>query len=297
MVITHPGNRIQGKCKMNRIRMKQPILSFLFLFPLALMAQEITLYKQTDTTQLFMEIYYPPKTDATSTYPALVFFHGGGWHGGDRSQFKPHAAYFAQRGLVCFLVDYRLIGKHGTTPVESLKDAKSAIRYIRSHAAQFHIDTTKVIAAGGSAGGQLAAATALNESINEDSDNKAISCKPNALALFNPVIDNGPGGYGYKRVGDIYKDFSPLHNIKNGAPPTIIFLGDKDKLVPLATAQYYQVALERVGSRCDLEIYKGQGHAFFNHKFFKYYKKTVTAMDQFLQSLGYVSKEPKVIME
>ncbi|WP_282774420.1 alpha/beta hydrolase [Phaeodactylibacter xiamenensis] len=277
--------------------MKHFIFPFLFLMPLTLTAQGVTLYKQMDTTQLFMETYYPPATEANSTYPALVFFHGGGWHGGDRSQFKPHAEYFARRGIVCFLVDYRLIGKHGTTPVESLKDAKSAIRYIRSHAAQFHIDTSKVIATGGSAGGQLAAATALNESFNEDSDNKAISCKPNALALFNPVIDNSPGGFGYKKVGDIYKDFSPLHNIKNGAPPTIIFLGDKDKLVPLVTAQYYQVAMERVGSRCELEIYKDQGHAFFNYKFFKYYKKTVTAMDQFLQSLGYLSKEPQVIID
>jgi acetyl esterase/lipase len=277
--------------------MKHFIFPFLFLMPLTLTAQGVTLYKQIDTTQLFMEIYYPPATDASPTYPALVFFHGGGWHGGDRSQFKPHAEYFARRGIVCFLVDYRLIGKHGTTPVESLKDAKSAIRYIRSHAAQFHIDTPKVIATGGSAGGQLAAATALNESFNEDSDNIAISCKPNALALFNPVIDNGPGGYGYEKVGDIYKDFSPLHNIKNGAPSTIIFLGDKDKLVPLVTAQYYQVAMERVGSRCELEIYKGQGHAFFNYKFFEYYKKTVTAMDQFLQSLGYLSKEPQVIID
>ena len=55
--------------------------------------------------------------------------------------------------------------------------------------------------------------------------------------------------------------------------------------------------MERVGSRCELEIYEGQGHAFFNYKFFKYYKKTVTAMDQFLQSLGYLSKEPQVIID
>ena len=277
--------------------MKYLIPVLFLLSPLSATAQEVILYKQIDTTQLFIEAYSPPKTNVDVAYPALVFFHGGGWHGGDRNQFKPHAEYFSKRGLVSFLVDYRLIGKHGTTPVESLKDAKSAIRFIRMNASQFHIDTTKVIVAGGSAGGQLAAATGLCEAFNEDSDTMAISCKPNALALFNPVIDNSPGGYGYIRVGKIYKAFSPLHNIKKGAPPTIVFLGDKDKLVPVVTALYYQTAMERVGSRCDLEIYEGQGHAFFNYNFFEYYKKTVTAMDQFLQSLGYLSEEPGITIE
>lgn len=49
------------------------------------------------------------------------------------------------------------------------------------------------------------------------------STKPFALVLFNPVIDNGPGGYGRERIGDCYQEISPLHNISKGAAPAIIF--------------------------------------------------------------------------
>jgi len=61
----------------------------------------------------------------------------------------------------------------------------------------------------GFANGQLKAATALMENFNEYTDNLNISPIPNALVLFNPVIDNGQGGYGFERIGKEYKDFSP----------------------------------------------------------------------------------------
>lgn len=186
-------------------------------------AQERILYKQIDSTQLFMEVYYPETMDKTKQYPAMIFFFGGGWNGGTIKQFEPHAKYFSQRGMVCFLVDYRVKSRQQTSPFESLKDAKSAIRFIRAAADELYIDPAKIIAAGGSAGGHLAAATALIDNYNENTDNLSVSFIPNALVLFNPVIDNGPGGYGYERIGDDYKSFSPLHNIKNGAPPTIFF--------------------------------------------------------------------------
>jgi len=119
-----------------------------------------------------------------------------------------------------------------------------------------------------------------------------VSCKPNALVLFNPVVDNGPGGYGFERIGNAYKDFSPLHNIEKGAPPTIFFLGTSDKLIPVETARYYQKVMEKVGSRCELYLYDGQSHGFFNYRNTEFYKKTVLAADEFLQSLGYLEKEP-----
>ncbi len=253
-------------------------------------SQEQVLYKQVDTTKLFMEVHYPDTISPENNHPAMVFFFGGGWKGGSIKQFEPHATYFSSRGIVCFLIDYRVHKRQQTTPFESLKDAKSAIRYIRENANRFHIDSSKIIASGGSAGGHLAAATALIKNYNENSDNTLVSTIPNALVLFNPVFDNGPGGYGYQRIGDAYKDFSPLHNIKKEAPPTIVFLGTKDHLVPVETAKYYQKVMENVKSRCELYLYEEQGHGFFNYKNFEYYKKTISLTDQFLQSLGYLDK-------
>jgi acetyl esterase len=255
-------------------------------------AQELILYKEVDTTQLFMEVIYPENREVNKEYPALVFFFGGGWIGGSRQQFAPQAAYFAKRGMVSFLVDYRIKNIHQTSPFESLKDAKSAIRFVRAHASDFRIDPHKIIAAGGSAGGHLAAATAMSTSFDEGSDDFGVSAIPNALILFNPVIDNGPGGYGFERIGEAYTRFSPLHNIKAGAPPTLFMLGTKDRLIPVITGEYYKMVMEKVGSRCDLILYEDQPHGFFNYSNFENFKKTLLASDEFLQSLGYLKKEP-----
>ncbi|MBN7816152.1 alpha/beta hydrolase [Algoriphagus pacificus] len=258
------------------------------------LAQELILYKDVDTTQLFMEVIYPENLEDNKEYPALVFFFGGGWVGGSRQQFAPQAAYFAKRGIVCFLVDYRVKNIHQTSPFESLKDAKSAIRYVRTHASDFQIDPHKIIAAGGSAGGHLAAATALSQGFDEGTDALDVSAVPNALILFNPVIDNGPGGYGFERIGEAYAKFSPIHNIRVGAPPTLFMLGTKDRLIPVITAEYYQMVMEKVGSRCDLKLYEDQPHGFFNYSNFENYKKTLQASDEFLQSLGYLKAEPVI---
>jgi acetyl esterase len=266
------------------------IALIVFLLTGSVFAQDIdqVLYKKIDTTELYMDIYSPPGNDPASTHPAIVFFFGGGWSGGTIKQFEPHAKYLSNKGLICFLADYRVSGRQQTTPFESLKDAKSAIRFIREHAADYNVDTSKIAASGGSAGGHLAAATALAIGFDESSDNLSVSCIPNALVLFNPVIDNGPGGYGYERIGEKYKDFSPLHNIREGAPPTILFLGTEDNLIPVVTAEYYKTVMQKVGSRCDLMLYEGQGHGFFNSRNTEIYKQTLAETEKFLISIGYL---------
>ncbi len=257
-------------------------------------AQLQILYKTVDTTQLYLTVYPSVIKEPNKKSSAMVFFFGGGWNNGTVKQFEPQAIYFSQRGMTCILVDYRIKEKHKATPFESLKDAKSAIRYIRAHANDLQIDPSKIVAAGGSAGGHLAAASALITDYNESTDNTSVSCIPNALVLFNPVFDNGPGGYGYERIGDAYKQFSPLHNIVSSAPPTIVFLGEKDHLIPVETAKYYKTVMEKVKSRCDLFLYEGQGHGFFNYKNLAFYKKTVSETDTFLQSIGFLSTDPIV---
>ena len=257
-----------------------------------LVSQEKFVYKTIDTTSLTLEIFYPKKIEKTKEYPAMIFFFGGGWTSGTTKQFEPHAKYFSERGLVCVLADYRVKSRQNSTPFQSLEDAKSAIRYLRINAAKLHIDPNKIIASGGSAGGYLAAATATIEKYNDTNDDLSVSCIPNALVLFNPVIDNGPGGYGYERVGEEYLYFSPLHNLHTGVPPTIFFLGTNDKLIPVETAQYYKKVMEITGSRCDLHLYEGQPHGFFNSKNEEYYIDTVRKTDEFLNSLGYLNGNP-----
>jgi acetyl esterase/lipase len=252
------------------------------------------LYKQVDSTSLYLYIDYPPGKDDSLNYPAMVFFFGGGWVGGTPAQFAPQAGYFAQRGMVCFRADYRVESRHGTSPFESLKDAKSAMRFVRAHADEFAIDPERIVASGGSAGGHLAAATAVIEGFNEEGEDLSISCVPNALVLFNPVIDNGPGGYGYERVGETYRSFSPLHNLHKDAPPTVIFLGTEDQLIPVETVNYYKTVMEKVGSRCELFLYDGKGHGFFNYNQFENYRLTLLEANRFLISLDYLLSTPEI---
>jgi acetyl esterase/lipase len=216
----------------------------------------------------------------------MVFFFGGGWTGGSMAQFEPHALHFAAKNMITVLVDYRVKTKHNTSPFECVKDAKSAIRYLRQHAEALGIDASRIVASGGSAGGHLAAACFTNESLNESTDDLTISPKPNALVLFNPVIDNGKDGYGFERIGEAYITFSPIHNVKKGFPPTIFFLGTNDKLIPVSTAQNFKQKIEGVGSRCDLFLFDNQPHGFFNKE--PFLSETIAKADLFLLSLHYI---------
>jgi acetyl esterase/lipase len=264
--------------------------TFVILTGIALHAQypDSILFKQVGADSLFLQVDYPLQFDPAQRYPAMVFFFGGGWNGGSTGQFEPHAKYFASRGMVCFRADYRVKNRQGTSPFESLKDAKSAMRYIRAQARELGVDPDKIVASGGSAGGHLAAATAVIDVYNETGEDLSVSCIPNALVLFNPVFDNGPGGYGFERIGEQYKDFSPLHNLKEGMPPTIIFLGTEDRLIPVETAAYFKTVMEKVGSRCELFLYEGEGHGFFNYRNYEMYVDTRDNAAAFLISTGII---------
>ena len=240
-----------------------------------------------------MHVDYPPGYESRNDWPAIVFFFGGGWNGGTIAHFSSQASYLASRGMVCFRADYRVKSRQGTSPFESLKDAKSAMRYIRAHANELGVDPDKIVASGGSAGGHLAAATAVIDGYNEEGEDLSVSCIPNALVLFNPVYDNGPGGYGYERIGEHYKDFSPLHNINEGMPPAIVFLGTEDRLIPVETAKYFQSVMEKAGSRSELYLYEGEGHGFFNYRNYEMYVDTRDKATEFLISTGIIRDPEK----
>ena len=251
------------------------------------------IYKQLGDIQLRVYLFTPPGHQPTDQRAAAVFFFGGSWNGGSPAQFVPHARYLASRGMVAIVADYRVRSRHQTTPFECVKDGKSCVRWIRSHAKRLGIDPQRIAAGGGSAGGHVAAATGNVPGLEETNADTAVSSRPDALLLFNPVYDNGPGGYGHSRVKDRYQEISPLHNIRANAPPTIVFFGTKDKLVPVATAQKYENKMKAAGNRCETHYFPDQPHGFFNESRSKRsYQETVLFMDRFLISLGYLTGEP-----
>src|SRR6185503_17153828 len=143
-------------------------------------------YKRIGDANLAVHIFEPP--GAKSNRAAIVFFFGGGWTGGSPGQFEQHCRHFASRGMVAMTADYRVNSRHGVKPVTCVADAKSCLRWIRSNAARLGIDPHRVVAAGGSAGGHLAAATATLPDFHQPGEDKAVSSVPDALVLFNPAL-------------------------------------------------------------------------------------------------------------
>lgn len=256
---------------------------------------ETIVYKKLEDDELSLHLFYPENHQASDKRSGIVFFFGGGWNGGSPSQFYPHCQYLSSRGMVAMSAEYRVKSRNQTTPRECVMDGKSAVRWIRLNAKKLGIDPAKIAAGGGSAGGHVAAATGTVEAFEQaGEDGSVVSC-PDALVLFNPVFDNGPKGYGHSRVKDYWKEISPLHNITSSVPPTVVFLGTKDQLIPVETAKRYQRLMEEKKRRCDLHLYQGQAHGFFNlSKGRDFYVQTVFEMDRFLCSLGFLTGEPTI---
>jgi acetyl esterase/lipase len=185
-------------------------------------------------------------------------------------------------------------------------DAKSAIRWVRKNAGRLGIDLNRIVASGGSAGGHLAACTALVPGLDAPGEDTSVSAVPNVAVLFNPALVLAPlddqtfPGFGTRltadRMGAGPRLLSPAHHVRAGAPPTIIFHGRADNVVPFATAEAFAAKMKAAGNRCELVGFEGQGHAFFNYgrEGNRFFLQTLKRTDEFLASLGYLSGPPQI---
>jgi acetyl esterase len=271
-------------------------------YPPQMDGAKVETYKSIAGSELKLWIFSPPS--APKAAPAIVFFFGGGWSSGSPQQFEEQCRHFASRGMVAIAADYRVKSRQNVVPAQCIADARSAVRWVRAHAATLGIDPQRIASAGGSAGGHLAAATAFISDFDEATEDKSISAVPNALVLFNPALVLAPldgfklEGFGTRlteeRFGGKPEQLSPAHHITAGAPPTIIFHGRTDTTVPYASAEAFTKLMVSAGARCELVGFDGQGHGFFNKEPFK--GQTQEKSDAFLVSLGWLAnsahKEP-----
>ncbi len=267
-------------------------------------------YRTVGDVELDMYLCNPEGHTADDDRPAIVFFFGGGWRSGSPQQFLPHCRYLAERGMVAAVADYRVASRHGVTADECVKDAKSAVRWLRANADRLGIDPNRIAAGGGSAGGHLAAATATLP--GHDPDPEGPSAAPDALVLFNPAtvlapVDGDPLPTEEQRerfdalterFGAPPESMSPYHHLREGLPPTIMFHGTTDETVPHSTADQFCRGLRKHKNRCDFVSYHDQGHGFFNfgrgegEEKNKWYEDTVSRMDGFLYSLEWLDPKP-----
>jgi len=250
-------------------------------------------YKKTRQAELEIVIHDPPGWKATDRRPAIIFFFGGAWAQGTIRQFEPQATYLAARGMVAARADYRVKSRHEVTPKECVEDAKSAVRWVRRNASRLGVDPGRIVAAGGSAGGHIAACTGLTEGLEAEGEDAKVSPKPDALVLFNPVLRFDGIPQLMERIGNdeaLGKAISPTLHLTKSAPPTLLFFGTKDRL--LQQGEEFVKRSREVGHRAELFTAEGQSHGFFNRP--PWQERTLRRADEFLASLGYLKGKPPI---
>ena len=258
-------------------------------------------YKFAGHVELLLHAFWAEKQQEGTPVPAIVFFFGGAWKGGRPEQFFPQCAYLASRGMAAFSAEYRVQDKHGVSPLECAADAKSAIRWIRSHALDLNIDANRIVAAGGSSGGHLAACTGIISGFDEPDEDLSITSVPNALILFNPGLDltgKKAKGHAAENLSEEQKKaISPMFHIQAGSPPAIIFHGTEDEVVPFTTVERFARLTQEAGNFCELVPFVGKEHGFFNYGRHGNgpYAETLDAADRFLSSLGYLDGPPTIM--
>lgn len=262
-----------------------------------------------EVTKLDMFIFEPEGHQPNDSRPAVVFLFGGGWRGGSPGQFYPQCQYLASRGMVAMTADYRVKRRQNAMPQDCVEDAKSAIRWVRKHAKRLGVDPKRIAVGGGSAGGHTACTTGVIKGFDAANEDASISSVPDAMLLFNPAVLLAPLGdfnpLGEEKAADIAErtggkpiEISPIHHVRAGLPPTIIFHGTEDEAVPYASVVKYAELATAKGNRCEMVSYLDQPHGFFNvgrggdaarltndHRMLL---ATSRRMDDFLVSLGWL---------
>jgi acetyl esterase len=263
-------------------------------YPPAIEATKSETYRKVGDNELKVWIFEPGQKSA-KPLPAIVFFFGGGWTGGSPTQFVPQSRHLASRGMIAIVADYRVKTRQDAKPADCVSDAKACVRWVRANAARLGIDPERIAAGGGSAGGHLATSVATLPGLDAAQDDKSVSCLPNALVLFNPGTVMAPfpdldlkgfgAGLDKDKFGCEPVEISPIHHVKKGTPPAVIFHGKADNTVPYSTVEKFSEVMKAAGNRCDLIGYEGEKHSFFNKS---KYAETLAAADDFLVSLGYL---------
>lgn len=251
-------------------------------------------YGMGGDTHLTADLFLPPAS-FEQPRPAMLFIHGGGWQGGTAAQFYRQAAMLAARGIVGACCRYRF-SSEATFPA-SVYDVKAAVRWLRADAAALDIDTDRIGATGGSAGGHLAAMLATTAGVEElegDGGSEGYSSAVQLGVLLNPVTDMTefvaetnlhPAAVRYlggtpEEMQARYELASPIRFIDTSTPPCLLLHGTADATVPFTQSTRFAAALKDRGARAELILVEGVSHGFFNGS--PYFEQTWPAIECFV---------------
>ena len=249
-------------------------------------------YKQTPQGELRIYFAMPAGWSSADKRPAVIFFYGGGWSGGNVFSYDEQSEYFAKCGVVAGMADYRVRTRHGVTPDKCVEDGRSAVRWVRGNCGKLGVDPNRVIVGGGSAGGHIAGCTAIPDAPDSATDDLAISCIPNGLMLCFPVAslvdDQRADAFGQVLGRELAEKLSPARHVTKAWPPTVLFFGTADRLLPGGVLLHNKA--RDAGAACELYLAEGQGHGFVNMAPWNYVSSKCAA--EFFQRAGVMNQGP-----
>lgn len=261
--------RIVNSGELNMLR--GVLLSLLILSPATLAKDHEVevmtkiVYATVGDRELLLDAYLP-KEDGK--YPAVLVIHGGAWRTGNRFQLAAYARSLAKMGMACFAIDYRLAPKH-KWPAQ-IEDCRSAVKWIRQHAAEYRSDPARLGAIGYSAGGHLVSLLATTgeapsrENGNVDTRLQAVAAG-GAPTDFRVFPDGGEWarflmGGNFKEVPEKFNSASPAAFVDKDDPPIFFYNGTSDRLVPLIWTVPFHQALKRAGVTTEMHKIEGASH-------------------------------------
>jgi acetyl esterase len=196
--------------------------------PLTLPGAESSVFKKVGDVELRLHVVKPKDWKSTDKRACLVTFFGGGWTSGTPARSITYAKWAAKNGLVGVAPDYRTRNRFNTQPEDCAADGRAAVRWIQDHAVELGVDPAKIVVQGSSAGGHVAAWTAIPDAVTPDAASDPVpNPVPMGLILLWPVTDTGANGYGGpKRFGNDEaraNNLSVTGRMPAKMPPTLVF--------------------------------------------------------------------------
>ena len=234
-------------------------------------------YARPGKNPLLLDLYLPKDVENP---PLVVFIHGGGWKGGKRKPCR--LAWVAHHGYAVASIDYRF-SQEAIFPAQ-IEDCKTAVRWLRAHAKQYGYNAARIVVAGGSAGGHLAALMGTSGDVKqlegagghpEQSsrvDGVIDYCGPADFILrikSEPHATEQAGGGVFHLLGgkasenlELARLASPVTHVSPDDPPMLIFHGAKDTKVLPEQSEVLRDRYREVGLDADLQIMPEKGHGF-----------------------------------
>jgi len=253
-------------------------------------------YSKPDGVELTLDMARP--SEGEGPFPAVVVIHGGGWRGGDKKSNRPILGKLAERGYVAISPKYRFCPKD-LFPAQ-VNDVKASVRWLRSHAKEYHVDADHIGAVGFSAGGHLSlmlGATGPEDGFEGDSDKDAPSSKVQAVVNFfgptdlsasdipevsQPLIRDFLGGTPADKP-EAAKKASPLTFVTKDDAPVLTFQGTKDPLVPHTQAIKLGEAMTKAGVPGRVELILGGSHGWGGAESARTEQETLDFFDVYLK--------------